>query len=105
MSERNDSFDLEKQRIGERLSTVEKSVTELVIEFRNHKEHGEAFRSDMRAFMAKMDKVLNGNGGPGILTRFDRIERTIRAFGKSVWIFWGAILVGIVNFFLEVSKK
>jgi hypothetical protein len=46
----------------------------------------------------KLDKMLRGNGTPGIVTRLDRIEQIC---GAVRW-FVGVVVAGIVTLFFKV---
>lgn len=48
---------------------------------------------NMNKTVAKHDYTLTGNGGPGLLTRVDRIEQTQETRKWHFRTMWGAMLV------------
>lgn len=79
---------LEKLKISERLTSLEKSVEMFIAE--NSKDH-----TDIKVLLGKYGDNIFGNGKPGLNVRTDRLE-TIAENRKWVLIVIGGTLLGLV---------
>ncbi len=82
---------------NENLHSIELVLREIQITLKNQDarlaEHMDAAKNRE----AKFDLLMNGTAeSPGILTRLDRTEQTLKSYSRLLWIVIGAVVTQVV---------
>ncbi len=104
MTMTKDILTLEKLRIDERLQSVEKQL-EVLIKIKES-EH-ENFLKSMERLMTlveKHEKMIFGNGTPGMNVRVDRIEKSEERRGWTMRLIWSSIAALTAKILYDVVK-
>lgn len=76
--DRNNSLDLEKQRIGDRLEALERTVS-------NYMSITELRMKNQEVTLEKLNHIIVGNGNPGIAEKVRKLEDLSNQV-KAIWI-------------------